>query len=172
LNFFLKKVGLNLGIWEGHACKDEFMQQPQRRRRRQHREEEVAWRGGLGCDEVVRLMAQGVSAVGGRRKGCRRKESAEKRGKTSWELCLSLMRIWVGGEAETPSVGGGGRFLWGLQGLKKQRDRERRENVGWKKNRGEAGFLGYFEPDFLLPQAITSASIYRRWKRVISSALG
>jgi len=53
-----------------------------------------------------------------------------------------------------------------------EREREKRENVGWKKNRGEAGFLAYFGLDFLLPQAITSASIYRRWKRVISSALG
>jgi hypothetical protein len=32
--------------------------------------------------------------------------------------------------------------------------------------------LAYFGPDFLLPQAITSTSIYRWWKRVISSALG
>jgi hypothetical protein len=50
-------------------------------------------------------------------------------------------------------------------------ERERRENVGWKKNRGEAGFLAYFGPDFLLPQAIKSTSIYRRWKREILSTL-
>jgi hypothetical protein len=30
-------------------------------------------------------------------------------------------------------------FLWGLQGLKKQRgERERRENVGWKKKQGRS----------------------------------
>jgi hypothetical protein len=63
-------------------------------------------------------------------------------------------------------------FLWGLQGLKKQRERERRENVGWKKNRGEADFLAYFGPDFLLPQAMKSIYIYRKWKRVIFSAPG
>jgi hypothetical protein len=32
--------------------------------------------------------------------------------------------------------------------------------------------LAYFGLDFLLPQAINSASIYRWWKRVISSASG
>jgi hypothetical protein len=54
-------------------------------------------------------------------------------------------------------------FCGGLQGLKKQwGERERRENVGWKKNRGEADFLAYFGPDFLLPQAIKSTSIYMR----------
>ena len=72
------------------------------------------------------------------------------------------MRIWVSGEAETSSFGGGGMFLWGLQGLKKQRERERRENVGWKKNRGEANFLAYFGPAFLLSHAIKSAFIYSR----------
>ena len=36
----------------------------------------------------------------------------------------------------------------------------------------KAGFLAYFGPDFLLLQAIKPASIYRRWKRVISSTPG
>jgi hypothetical protein len=58
------------------------------------------------------------------------------------------VRIWVSGEAETSSFGGGGMFLWGLQGLKKQRERERRENVGWKKNRGEADFWLILDPIF------------------------
>jgi hypothetical protein len=49
-------------------------------------------------------------------------------------------------------------------------ERERRENVGREKNRGEADFLAYFGPEFLISQTIKSASIYRRWKRVISSA--
>jgi hypothetical protein len=40
-----------------------------------------------------------------------------------------------------------------------------------RKNRGEVDFLAYFGPNFLLLQAITSASIYRQWKRVIFSAL-
>jgi hypothetical protein len=58
------------------------------------------------------------------------------------------VRIWVSGEAETSSFGGGGMFLWGLQRLKKQRERERRENVGWKKNRGEADFWLILDPIF------------------------
>jgi len=41
------------------------------------------------------------------------------------------------------------------------RERERRENVGWKKNRGEADFLAYFGPDFILHQAMKSTYIYR-----------
>jgi hypothetical protein len=47
------------------------------------------------------------------------------------------VRIWVRGEAETPSVGGGGRFLWGLQGLKKQREREREERTLAGRKTGE-----------------------------------
>jgi len=125
---------------------------------------------------VIRVgMVAVLAARGrGRKKRCRRREFAERRGKTSRWLCLSPVRIWVRGEAETPSVGGGGMFLWGLQVLKKQRERERekRENVGRKKNRGEADFLAYFGPKFLPSQAINSAFIYRRWKRVISSAPG
>jgi hypothetical protein len=47
---------------------------------------------------------------------------------------LPLMRIWVRGEAEPPYVGGGERFLWGLQGLKKQQgEREKRETLAGRK---------------------------------------
>jgi len=38
------------------------MQQPRQERKRQSWEEEVAWRGGLGRDEVVRPVDQGASA--------------------------------------------------------------------------------------------------------------
>jgi hypothetical protein len=39
------------------------------------------------------------------------------------------VRIWIRGEAETPSVGGGEMFMWGLQGLKKQQgETEKREH--------------------------------------------
>jgi len=38
------------------------LQQPRRERKRQSWEEEVAWRGGLGRDEVVRQVDQGASA--------------------------------------------------------------------------------------------------------------
>jgi hypothetical protein len=36
----------------------------------------------------------------------------------------------------------------------------------------KAGFLAYFGPNFILPQVINGASIYRRWKRVISYTPG
>jgi len=48
------------------------------------------------------------------------------------------VRIWARGEAEMPSVGGEGMFLWGLQGAEEVAGRERRENVGWKKKRGRS----------------------------------
>ena len=38
-------------------------------------------------------------------------------------------------------------------------------------NREEADFLAYFGPDFLLPQAMKSTTIYRRCKREILSIL-
>ena len=49
------------------------------------------------------------------------------------------------------------------------REKNKREDSA---ETGKAGFLAQFGPEFLLPQAITSASIYRRWKRVISYAPG
>jgi len=53
---------------------------------------------------------------------------------------------------------------------KGERERERRQKK--KKNRGGGWFFSDFGPNFLLPQAIYGDSIYRRWKRVISSTLG
>jgi len=50
-------------------------------------------------------------------------------------------------------------------------EREKRERWLEEKNMGEAAFLAYFGPDFLLPRAIKSTSIYRRWKRAIFSTL-
>jgi len=55
------------------------------------------------------------------------------------------------------------------------REREERELVAEKKKRKIEGcgwFFVKFGPDFILPQAIKSASIYRRWKRVISYTSG
>jgi hypothetical protein len=45
-------------------------------------------------------------------------------------------------------------------------ERKKREDCAETK---KAGFLADFGPDFLLPQAMKSTSIYRRWKRVFSS---
>jgi len=82
------------------------------------------------------------------------------------------VRIWVRGEAETPSVGGGGRFLWGLQGLKKQRGREREERtLAGRKKHGRSCFFGLFWTRFSPPSGHKMTSIYRRWKREIFSTL-
>jgi len=45
----------------------------------------------------------------------RRRKFTEGRGRNSQWMPLSPMRIWVHGEAESSSIGGGERFLWGLQ---------------------------------------------------------
>jgi hypothetical protein len=62
------------------------MQQPRRGRKRQSWEEEVAWRGGLGRDEVVRPVARGASVevmVAG--VGCGRKKKRLQRREESWK---------------------------------------------------------------------------------------
>ena len=72
------------------------------------------WSDHGGRRAVVRPtveLAERLQLEEEERKRCRRREFAERRGKTSRWLCLSPVRIWVGGEAETPSVGGGGMFL-------------------------------------------------------------
>jgi hypothetical protein len=50
-----------------------------------------------------------------------------------------------------------------------ERERERKKTA---ETRQRGWFLADFGPDFLLPRAINSASIYSRWKRVISYAPG
>jgi hypothetical protein len=52
-------------------------------------------------------------------------------------------------------------------------ERECRErDLLQKTTEEEAGFFFIFGPDFLLSQVINEASIYRQWKRVISSTPG
>jgi hypothetical protein len=54
-------------------------------------------------------------------------------------------------------------------------EEERRRNRRRKSAAGrgrKAGFLAYFGPNFILHQVINGASIYRQWKRVISSTEG
>ena len=53
---------------------------------------------------------------------------------------------------------------------KEKGKRERRHKKN--KNRGGGWFFLDFRPNFLLPQTIKSAYIYRRWKREILSTLG
>jgi hypothetical protein len=102
------------------------------------------------------------------RRRSRRRKSAEGRRKTSRWLPLSLVRIWVRGEAETPSVGGGeagGGSSWWLkwQGERGKEKLQKCGQMGW--------FLANFGPDFLLPQVMKCDPIYRRWKRRIFSLM-
>jgi len=58
------------------------MERPRRGSKRQSREKEVAWRGGLGRDEVVRPVAQEASIevmVAGGDCGRKKKKVAEER---------------------------------------------------------------------------------------------
>jgi len=58
------------------------MERPRRGSKRQSREKEVAWRGGLGRDEVVRPVAQEASIevmVAGGGCGRKKKKVAEER---------------------------------------------------------------------------------------------
>ena len=102
------------------------MQQPRRGRKRRSREERVAWHG---VSSVMRWFGRWLrrrrlrwwwpeSAMGGRRKGCRGWKSAEGRGKTSWWLPLSPVRIWVRGEAETSILMHVLSILEDIQGIK------------------------------------------------------
>jgi hypothetical protein len=79
--------------------------------------------------------------------------------------------IWVRREAESLFVGGGERFMWGIQGLKTWwREKERRKELA--ANWGMTGFFTDFGPNFLHTQAMKSTFIYRRWKTVILSIQG
>jgi hypothetical protein len=54
-------------------------------------------------------------------------------------------------------------------------EKEKGERERWqkrKKNRGGGWFFSDCGPNFLLPQVINGAFIYKRWKRAILSTLG
>ena len=81
----------------------------------------LAWRevgGGLGSLPEVGGGVDGSLVAGvatmQEEKIYRGRKFVEGRGKTSWRLPLSLVRIWIRGKAETSSVGGGERLMWGL----------------------------------------------------------
>jgi hypothetical protein len=103
------------------------------------------------------------SAVGGRRKSCKGERKAGRRRERA-----AMAAWWLVGRC----VG----FLWcswwrpwSVAGTaERERERERRNcrNRGWR-----GWFLANFGPDFLLPQTLTSTSIYRRGKRAILSTL-
>ena len=134
------------------ACRNEFyMQRPQRR------EEEVPQRGGFGRDGVVRPVAQEASAE-----------------MTVAEVDCGRKKRWLFQAWEWPSCGWASYLWWrnwlGLWLVVGTVEREReRKNC---KNRAERLFFYDFEPNFLLDHIINRASIYRRWKRVISYTSG
>jgi len=81
----------------------------------------------------------------------RRRKTARGEGPVVVVVVLPLVRIWVRREAALPSVSGGERYLWGLQGLKTQwREKEGRKMlVG---NWGMTGFWPSLDPIFSLPR--------------------
>jgi len=135
----------------------------------------------LSPDEVaptatVMLASCGGAGVRGRNGGGRRPRWREKEetscrgerhlrwlitdalvaGRWSWQRLVVLVAQGGAGGRNGDGVG----FLW----RRKKEEEAEEENL----QRGEGGrlvFLAYFGPDFLLSQAIKSASIYRQWKR-------
>ena len=119
----------------------------------------------LTAEEERRRSRRRKSAAGRSRRGRR----GERRGvcSTTGKRMLVQEKGFCGGA-------GGGKTSDGVlpvvAAVEGERKTEKQRESG--RNREEADFLAYFGPDFLLPHAINSASIYRTWKRVISSALG
>ena len=68
-----------------------------------------------------------------REKGWKEKKICSGRGTDGTVAVLPLVRIWICREAALPSFGGGGRRLWGLQGLKRRWREKEGRNVGWKR---------------------------------------
>jgi len=140
----------------------------------------VGWGGrpeaGGGNDVGV-----GWSACNWKRK---KRKSAEMRGRRKSRLLLLKEGVWAaaygGNDGFHTADGGGGcsrrswrkKWWWcWLSVAEEERKRSRRIKSAAGKGR-KAGFFAYFGPEFLLLQAIKPASIYRRWKRVISSTPG
>jgi hypothetical protein len=92
----------------------------------------------------------------------RRRKSAAGEGPAVAVTVLPLVRIWVCREAALPYFGGGGRRLWGLQGLKRRWREKEGRNVGWKRKQRRRLIFG---PEFPLLQAMKCTPIYRRWNR-------
>jgi hypothetical protein len=73
------------------------------------------------------------------------------------------VRIWVHGEVEQSFVGGGEKVSVGSSIAEDAVERER------EKKCAETEKKLVFLADFLFSQVINEASIYKQWKRVISS---
>ena len=128
----------------------------------------------VGPLSAQRGWADGFCGVTGRNGGRSRswgKEEGFCRGvreeKTVAVSGVEDSRIVVG--MYTYGVAGGGEavcgFFWWLE---RQREGER----NYRNGAVGGWFFVNFGPDFLLPQIINGASIYRRWKRVIPLSRG
>ena len=118
------------------------------------------WSGRLRCEERWKSwwpVAEEAKEEEENGRGCR-----EERERFTVTLGGRLMASYGGADGGKPSDEGGGG--WRPQ----RRETEEKGPVAGKLSR-EGWFLAEFGPEFLLPQVINGASIYRRWKRVILS---
>jgi hypothetical protein len=112
---------------------------------------------------LMESLAAGVTTVQ-EEEVCRgEREAGRRRERESRGGCLVVVVASYGQlVAEKP---GGGSSWW----LEQRRERGKEK----LQKRGQRGwFLADFGPNILLLKAINSASIYRQWKRVISSLQG
>jgi hypothetical protein len=154
------------------------MQQPRRGSNRESKEKEVAWRGGLGCDEVVRPMAQEASTevmVVGVGCGRKKKKVTEERERLEREerekvtvAALPLVRSEVdGNDGGKAGCGGGGRW---------QRKQKKKKKTGGAVERREkptvalGGYAGFLWWSWYLWWCVGRVCWYYRrrrqlWKR-------
>jgi hypothetical protein len=134
--------------------------------------------GRWSWQHVVVLVAQGgaggrdVTAEEAEEEGLQRGEVREEGEERDAVSALPLVNVcWCRRKVSVVDMVVGRPMMVCCQWLQRWREKEKQKNRESGRNREKADFLAYFGPDFPLPQAIKSTSIYRRWKREILSTL-
>jgi len=113
-----------------------------------------------------------VTAEEAEEEGLQRGEVREEGEERDAVSALPLVNVcWCRRKVSVVDMVVGRPMMVCCQWLQRWREKEKQKNRESGRNREEADFLAYFGPDFPLPQAIKSTSIYRRWKREILSTL-
>ena len=133
--------------------------------------------GGLGntwwCWLLkAELEEETLTAEEAEEEGLQRGEVREEGEERDAVFALPLVNVcWCRRKVSVVDMVVGRPMMVCCQWLQRWREKEKQKNRESGRNREKADFLAYFGPDFPLPQAIKSTSIYRRWKREILSTL-